>query len=72
MLASVDGSSPATPCETDGGRSVCPEKWQVRRVYVIEAIAKPHSPVRASVLVPKRVLYIDAEGRMVHYSRGFV
>ena len=62
MLASVDGSSPATPCETDGGRSVCPEKWQVRRVYVIEAIAKPHSPVRASVLVPKRVLYIDAEG----------
>ena len=25
MLASVDGTSPATPCEFDGGRSVCPE-----------------------------------------------
>jgi hypothetical protein len=68
MLASVDGSSPATPCELDGGRSVCPEKWQVRRVYVIEATAKPHSLVAASVLVPKRVLYIDAEGWFITAS----
>jgi hypothetical protein len=68
MLASVDGSSPATPCELDGGRSVCPEKWQMRRVYVIEATAKPRSPVGGSVLIPRRVLYIDAEGWFITAS----
>lgn len=67
MLASVDGSSPATPCEQDGGRSVCPEKWQVRRVYVIEATAKPHI-VGGNVIVPRRVLYIDAEGWFITAS----
>jgi Protein of unknown function (DUF1329) len=68
ILASVDGSSPATPCESDGGRSVCPEKWQVRRVYVIEATAKKLSPLAATVLVPRRVLYIDAEGWFITAS----
>lgn len=68
MLASVDGSSPATPCALDGGRSVCPQNWQVRRVYVIEAIAKPRSPVGGSVIVPRRVLYIDAEGWFISAS----
>jgi Protein of unknown function (DUF1329) len=68
ILASVDGRSPATPCESDGGRSVCPEKWQVRRVYVIEATAKKLSPLAATVLVPRRVLYIDAEGWFITAS----
>jgi hypothetical protein len=68
MLASVDGSSPATPCALDGGRSVCPENWQVRRVYVIEATAKPRSPVGGNVIVPRRILYIDAEGWFITAS----
>lgn len=68
MLASVDGSSPATPCALDGGRSVCPENWQVRRVYVIEATARPHSPVGGNVIIPRRVLYIDAEGWFITAS----
>ncbi|HEV2169909.1 MAG TPA: DUF1329 domain-containing protein [Candidatus Binatus sp.] len=67
MLASVDGSSPATPCTLDGGRSVCPENWQVRRVYVIEATAKPRS-VGGNVIVPRRVFYIDAEGWFITAS----
>jgi Protein of unknown function (DUF1329) len=67
MLASVDGSSPATPCEQDGERSVCPEKWQVRRVYVIEATAKPHT-IGGNLIVPRRVLYIDAEGWFITAS----
>ncbi len=67
MLASVDGSSPATPCDQDGGRSVCPEKWKVRRVYVIEATAKPRT-VGGNVIVPRRVLYIDAEGWFITAS----
>lgn len=68
MLASVDGTSPATPCVSDGGRSVCTEPWQVRRVYVIEATAKPRSAIGASVLVPKRIFYIDSEGWFITAS----
>jgi Protein of unknown function (DUF1329) len=68
MLASVDGNSPATPCQFDGGRSVCPENWQVRRVYVIEATAKRRSPVGGSLIVPRRVLYIDSEGWFITAS----
>ena len=68
LLASVDGGSPATPCTADGGRSVCPENWQVRRVYVIEATAKPRSPAGGNVIVPRRVLYIDSEGWFITAS----
>jgi hypothetical protein len=61
ILASVDGSSPATSCAEDGGRSVC-EKWQPRHVYVIEATAKSGSPLSAGTVIPKRIFYIDSEG----------
>ena len=67
ILASVDGSSPATSCAEDGGRSVC-EKWQLRHVYVIEATAKSGSPLSARTLVPKRIFYIDSEGWFITAS----
>src|SRR5579872_3532604 len=67
MLASVDAeNTPAKPCPFDNNRSVCPEAWQLRQLYVIEASAKPQSWHQkfgsSGVLIPKRVLYIDAEG----------
>jgi Protein of unknown function (DUF1329) len=63
MLASVHAQNvPAIPCANDNGRSVCPENWEMRNVYVIEATAKPRSPLGEQVSVPKRVLYIDSEG----------
>jgi len=44
MLAAVDAeNTPARPCQFDNGRSVCPEAWQLRQLYVIEATAKPKS-----------------------------
>ena len=58
ILASVDGSSPATPCQTDGGRSVCPESWQVRRVYVIEATAKSSSAIASSTPIPSSRMWL--------------
>jgi hypothetical protein len=67
ILASVDGSSPATSCADDGGRSVC-EKWQPRRVYVIEATAKSGSPLSPGTPVPKRIFYIDSEGWFITAS----
>jgi len=62
MLASVNANSPAAVCAQDGGRTVCPENWQMRRLYVIEATAKHRPALGGSTIVPRRVLYIDSEG----------
>ena len=44
MLAVVNAAnSPAKACQTDGGRTICPENWEMRRLYVIEADAKQTS-----------------------------
>jgi Protein of unknown function (DUF1329) len=72
MLASVEAAnSPAQPCANDGGRSVCPENWEVRHLYVIEATAKPRSPIGGSVIIPKRIFYIDSEGWFITASELF-
>jgi hypothetical protein len=72
MLAVVEaGNSPAMACATDGGRSVCPENWEMRNLYVIEATAKPRSPVGGSLLIPKRIFYIDSEGWFITASDQF-
>jgi Protein of unknown function (DUF1329) len=69
MLASVEAAnSPAQPCALDGGRSVCPENWEMRHLYVIEATAKPRGPIADSVIIPKRILYIDSEGWFITAS----
>ncbi len=72
MLASVDAvNSPEVPCAQDSGRTVCPEDWQIRSVYVIEATAKPRFRFASTVLIPRRVLYIDSEGWFVTASDLF-
>ena len=69
MLASVEAAnSPATPCANDGARTVCTENWEMRHLYVIEATAKPRTPIGSSVLIPKRILYIDSEGWFITAS----
>ena len=66
MLASVHAQhTPAKPCQFDNNRSVCPEAWEMRQLYVIEATAKPlswHQKIGSNgVLIQKRILYIDSE-----------
>jgi len=68
MLASVTATSPAIPCAQDGGRTVCPQNWQMRRLYVIEATAKHQTSLGGSTIVPRRVLYIDSEGWFITAS----
>ena len=69
MLASVEAvNSPEQPCATDGGRSVCPENWEMRHLYVIEATAKPRGLLADSVVIPKRILYVDSEGWFITAS----
>ncbi len=69
MLASVEAeNSPAEPCASDGDRTVCTENWELRHLYVIEATAKPRSPIGGSVITPKRIFYIDSEGWFITAS----
>jgi hypothetical protein len=69
MLAVVNAAnSPAKACPTDGGRTICPENWEMRRLYVIEADAKQTSALGGSLSIPKRVLYIDSEGWFITAS----
>ena len=71
MLASVEANSPAQTCASDGGRSVCPENWEMRHIYVIEATAKARSPLGGDVITPTRILYIDSEGWFITASDQF-
>jgi hypothetical protein len=72
MLASVEAeNSPAKPCASDGGRTICTENWELRHLYVIEATAKPRSPLGGSVVIPKRILYIDSEAWIITASDQF-
>jgi hypothetical protein len=42
MLACVNAAnSPARPCPFDGNRTICPEHWEIRNLYVVEAAPKP-------------------------------
>ncbi len=64
MLASVHAEySPEHNCPDDGGRTVCPENWELRHLYVVEADARQHD-----YTIPKRILYIDSEGWFITAS----
>jgi hypothetical protein len=73
MLASVHAQTvPAKPCQFDNNRSVCPEDWEMRQLYVIEATEKPqswHQKIGTDgLIIPKRILYIDSEGWFITAS----
>ena len=60
MLGSVHAEhSPEVACPTDGGASACPEAWEMRHMYMVEARPRPD---RASgALHLKTILYVDSE-----------
>ncbi len=65
MLACAHAkNSPAVACPFDGGRTVCPENWEMRHLYAVEATAKPGN----NSVIPKRILYIDSEGWFITAS----
>ncbi len=69
MLAVVNAeNSPAKACPTDGGRTICPENWEMRQLYVIEADAKQTSAIGTTLSIPKRIFYIDSEGWFITAS----
>lgn len=73
MLAVVHAANlPAQACEFDNHRTVCPENWEMRQIYIVEATEKPlswHQDIGTSGLsIPKRILYIDSEGWFITAS----
>jgi hypothetical protein len=66
MLASVHAEhSPEVQCPTDGGKSICPEDWEMRHLYVIQADIKPGA---VDATIPKRIFYVDSEGWFITAS----
>jgi hypothetical protein len=51
--------SPELRCATDGGTSACPEAWEMRHMYVIEAL--PDRGRIAGALDSRTVIYLDSE-----------
>jgi len=59
MLATIHAlHSPELRCPTDGGASACPEAWEMRHLYVVEA-----TPDRSKVnaLDSRTLVYLDSE-----------
>jgi hypothetical protein len=61
MLACVRAEhSPEARCPTDGGASACPEVWEMRHMYIIEALPR-RSVNNAGALDSRTVIYEDSE-----------
>jgi hypothetical protein len=64
MLGAVNIENvPAPACPTDGGGSVCPERWQLRQMFIVEG-----TPRRSRVpeeLYSKHVVYVDSEAWVI-------
>ena len=62
MLACVHAAhSPEVTCPYDGGASACPENWEMRHMYVVEATPRRERGEAPGALEQKTVLYLDSE-----------
>jgi hypothetical protein len=59
MLATIHAEhSPEARCPTDGGTSACPEAWEMRHMYFVEAVPDRS---RVNALQSRTVIYMDSE-----------
>lgn len=69
ILAVVHAKNlPAKSCAADGNRTICPEDWELRHVYVIEADARRPGLLADVPPIAKRILYIDSQGWFITAS----
>ena len=63
MLGCVHAAhSPEVRCPTDGGTSACPEGWELRRLYLVEARPRRRGEESESAALDSRtILYEDSE-----------
>jgi hypothetical protein len=61
MLASVHAQhSPEDTCPYDGGATACPEAWELRHLYIVEATPR-HDSQNPGVLDKLTDVYVDTE-----------
>jgi len=53
--------SPEVRCATDNGTSACPEAWEMRHMYVVEAQPRVGIGKAGNVLDGKTLIYMDSE-----------
>jgi hypothetical protein len=59
MLATIHAiHSPEMRCATDGGTSACPEAWEMRHLYVVEAMPNRRE---VNALDARTVIFLDSE-----------
>ena len=59
MLATIHAEhSPEQRCPTDGGTSACPEAWEMRHMYIVQALPDRS---RINALDSRTVIYMDSE-----------
>ncbi len=63
MLASVHAKhSPEVTCAFDGGASACPEDWEMRHMYIVDATPRRDTPRGARGALDKNtIIYLDSE-----------
>ena len=63
MLACVHAEhSPENRCPTDGGGSACPELWESRHMYIVEAAPRREMNEAKYAIDSKTLIYMDSEG----------
>jgi hypothetical protein len=68
MLAVVNAAnSPEVRCATDNGTSACPEAWEMRHEYVLEATPRREIGQASGALHSKTVIYTDSEVQYPSY-----
>jgi Protein of unknown function (DUF1329) len=62
MLACVHAAhSPEVTCAYDGGASACPENWEMRHMYIVEATPRRQIGEAGNVLDKDTIIYLDSE-----------
>jgi Protein of unknown function (DUF1329) len=62
MLACVHAAhAPELTCPYDGGASACPENWEMRHMYIVEATPRREIGQAPDALEERSIVYLDAE-----------
>ena len=62
MLACAHAEhSPEVRCPTDGGTSACPEIWEMRHMFVVQAAPRAGLGTAGNVLDGRTLIYMDSE-----------
>jgi hypothetical protein len=62
MLLNVHAkNSPEVTCSFDGGASACPEDWEMRYVYIINAVPRRERDAARGALDRNSIIYVDSE-----------